>query len=310
MTKPWKPRASQIGAYLACPWRAATDRAIYEGRVQARDVGHDEQTGYGPHGTCIHWITQTGIGALFPQVANPSDDEVRVAAEHFGGSTAAARQAFAAGDARAWAPTQAEWALASTIFNGDAAQQRASAVRVSQVLASSIPKPLDGKLWLAESTWETDYCTGHIDLLSQDHEELEDIKTTSKPPNIAKVSCKPSYYAQMVIYSRFTGAKRGRIRYIDSRTGNWIYPVPIDFTTDANKFYSDQLEGFCRFLMSDLLWDVAWPNIGEHCEDLFCAYRVSCKHKIMPPPGDFHDIGRASRPSGIIRPGMPTARVA
>jgi hypothetical protein len=306
--KPWKPRASAIGGYLTCLWRAANDRAVHEGRVAFADVGEKgEDTGYAPHGTCIHWVSQTGAGCEFPGKDDPDADALAQAREQFGGDEAAARAAFARGDPKAYAPSAAEWALASTLApGGDPAIHRQMVVQVSQVLVSDLTKPPDGKPWIAESAWETDYCTGHIDLLSQDFDELGDIKTTAKPPDVAKVVCKPGYLAQMTLYERMvwqvTGVRprRGFIHYIDSLKGNWTYRVPIDFTRDASKFYSDQLEAFCRFLMSDQLWAAAYPNLGEHCDQTWCPYRPTCKSAIMPPPGKWYDRARAMRPSGVI----------
>lgn len=308
-TTVWKPRASQIGGYLQCLWRAAQDRAIAEGRTTKQDTGGRwEETGFAPHGTCIHWFTQTGIGCRFPNWTNPTDDDVKNASEHYGGDLDATRRAFAAGDPRAWAPLKSEWELARTLFDGDAEVHNQVVASVSQVLASDLSKPANGRPWIAESAWETDYCTGHIDLLSDDFLELGDIKTTAKPPNYAKVSCKPGYLAQIVLYAhmveQLTGVqpRSGFIHYIDSMHGNWTYRVPVRFTSSALEFYADQLEAFCRFLMSDQLWDVAYPNVGDGCEELWCPYRDPCKRAIMPPPGRWYDRNRAGRQVGLSRP--------
>ncbi len=272
------------------------------------DVGEKkEDSSYAPHGTCIHWMTQAGIGCEFPAKDDPPAEELKNAMEQFGGNEAAARAAFARGDPKCYAPTAAEWALARTMVpKGDPDIHRQIVVQVSQVLASDLTKSPDGKPWVAESPWETDYCTGHIDLLSQDLDEFGDIKTTAKPPDVAKVVCKPGYLAQQTLYQRMVGQttgtypRRGFIHYIDSQRGNWTYRVPIDFTRDASKFYSDQLEAFCRFLMSDQLWAVAYPNLGEHCDQTWCPYTSTCKGAIMPRPGKWYDRAKAMRPTGAI----------
>jgi hypothetical protein len=297
----WKPRGSAVGSYLACPWRAANDRAIAEGRItpdQAKQIGIWEETGYAPHGSIIHWVTQTGIGCVF-RPHNATEKEAAEAAEHFNGSVSAAGLAYAQGNPLCYKPTKREYELARTIFKGSELAQLDAVAKASQTLASHIPKAGDGKPWIAESAWETDYCTGHIDLLSHDQEEVGDIKTTAKPPEISDVSCKPEYLAQIVLYGRFVRAKRGFIRYVDSLRGSWVYPVEVDLTTAAVRNYSDQLEAFCRFLMSDLLWQVAWPNIGAHCEKMWCPYRPSCKRAIMPPVGKFVDVRGSMQPMGV-----------
>jgi len=331
---PWRPRASGIGNYLACLWRAANERAIYEGLItpdQAKEIGNWESTANAPHGSIIHWTTQVGIGCVFPP-REPTEEEVEEAAEHFVDDVAAvsgdpqawadakdaARHAFRTGNPTAYSPPASDWAKAlgdppraagdtrprdPGLFHGDAELQRRAVAAASQSLANHLPRARDGKPWLAEVAVESDYVTGHIDLLSQDGEEVGDIKTTAKPPE--KGYIKPGYLAQVVLYARLTGAKTGFIEYVDSMTGKWNYRVPVNFMTDERRRYADQLESFCRFLMSDALWDVAYPNLGEHCKSSWCPYKRTCADKIFPAPGIWHDQARMMRPSGVVRIGAP-----
>jgi hypothetical protein len=96
----WKPRGSALGSYLACPWRAANDRAIAEGKIspeQAKEIGLWEETGYAPHGSIIHWVTQVGIGGIFLG-REPTIFEAHEAAEPWGGDVEAAKAAAAKGE--------------------------------------------------------------------------------------------------------------------------------------------------------------------------------------------------------------------
>jgi hypothetical protein len=319
---PWRPRASGVGNYLACLWRAANDRAIYEGQIthdQAQEIGDFEQTAYAPHGSIIHWTTQVGIGCVFPP-REPTAAEAEEAAEHFvdpgGGPTAeadaveAAKAAFRSGDPKAYAPPASDWAKAlgragadvpeneRGLFRGDSDRQRRAIAASSQMLANDLPRARDGRPWLAEVVVDAPWITGHIDLLSQDGAEVGDIKTTAKPPEGGYA--KPGYLAQIVVYGRLVGARSAFIEYVDSMQGRWTYRVNIDLTTPERRQYADQLESFCRFLMSDLLWQVAYPNVGEHCRNNWCPYQKSCAKKLFPAPGKFYDAAKAFRPSGVV----------
>ncbi len=81
----------------------------------------------------------------------------------------------------------------------------------------------------------------------------------------------------------------------------WVNVVWIDFTTDSMKFFAEQVEAFCRMLMSDQLYDVAYPNLGDHCVNSWCKYRAECYGRIMPPPGALYNLSIARKASGPIR---------
>lgn len=326
--KPWKPRASKVGDYMTCLWRAANDRAVYEGRVtpavvqemcaaerEREALGKDW---YAPHGNIIHWTTQTGIGCTFaPQ--DPTAEEVEQAREHFLDNDACAlahgneaeiaqefavaeqraREAYRRGDPLAHSPTRSMWSTAAKGFPTPEAHQRA-VIASSQLLAAKLPRPRDGRPWIAESYWETDYCTGHIDLQSSDLTEVEDIKTTAMPPEMKAGSMKPAYLVQIVLYGRFTGASSGGVSYVDSKLGMWYYRVPVNLATPAMRAWGAELEDFCRFLQSDALWSVAYKNVGEHCRKSWCPYRAGCADLLIPKPGVMYDLKHAMRPVGAI----------
>lgn len=253
-------------------------------------------------------MTQVGIGCVFLPRDPEGEEELKGAAGHFGGDINAATAACRRGDPLYYKPTALEYAAARTLFRGDELAHNQAVAAASQVLASRIAPAADGRPWIAESSWNLPYATGHIDLLSHSYEELKDIKTTAKPPDVAEVVCKPEYFAQVVLYGRFTGAKRATIEYVDSLRGTWAYRVKIDLTKPAVRRYSDQLEDFCHFLMSDDLWKYAWPNMGTHCEKTWCPYRISCKRPTMPGPGEWYDAVRAYRPSGLVN--IPRVKLA
>ncbi len=127
---------------------------------------------------------------------------------------------------------------------------------------------------------------------------LGDLKTTAKPPQGGWL--KPAHLLQMTAYHRLTDAERAWVLYLDSMKGQWVNTVWIDFTTDAMKFYADQVEAFCRFLMSDRLFDAAYPNLGDHCVYSWCRYKADCYSKIMPPPGTLYNLSIARKATGPI----------
>jgi hypothetical protein len=324
---PWRPRASGLGNYLACLWRCANDRAIYEGAItddQAKEMGDFEQTAYAPHGSIIHWTTQVGIGCVFPP-REPTPAEVEEAAEHFVDEAAAvagspqtwedakdaAAHAFRTGNPKAYAPPAADWAKAlgragpdvpvneQGLFKGDEQRQKQAIAAASQMLANRLPRARDGKPWQAEVAVEADWITGHIDLLSHDDVEIGDIKTTAKPPEMGGY-LKPGYLVQVIVYGRLKRSRRAFIEYVDSLQGRWSCRVDVDLTVPERQAFGDQLEAFCRFIMSDQLWQVAYPNIGAHCRDTWCPYQKSCAKKLFPAPGIFYDVTKAMRPSGVV----------
>lgn len=258
-TKPWKPRASQVGGYMHCEMRAAYDRAIYEGLLPEPPTVTEakKSSPYADFGTVTHFVLQDGLRCKFPGHAvdhQPEPEQITVASELFSG-------------------------------NVQAMQQRAR--EVATLASSKLPKTPDGMPWLAESSWENEWCTGHIDFLSQDHSTIVDLKTTSKPPAHQRI--KPEHLHQMLCYQKMTGAHRGGILYVDSRAAEWVLYCEIDFTTPAMRELADHTEQYCRWLMSDEFWGRVIPRLGAHCSDGWCPYLAECKNKFLPAPAKIHE---------------------
>lgn len=299
MTKPWKPRASSLGYYLKCLWRAANDRKIHEGELP-KPPEQDDTTA-ADLGSCGHFTLQDGLRCQFPRAARLQDDPevIEACADHFQGNLAATLAAFAVGDPRCFAPSHKQWLSAACKWGGnlDVTKERVRAM--ATVAAGKVPRAPDGKPWLAEAAFENEFTSGHVDFLSQDHSMLGDLKTTAKPPLGNWI--KPEHLAQLTAYHLMTGCKRAWVLYVDSTHQSWVTLVWVDFTTDGMKFYADQIADFCRLLVSDRLFEVAYPSIGDHCIHAWCKHRVGCYDQIMPPRGSFVNVTLAHRPTGPIR---------
>ncbi len=323
--KPWKPRASALGFYANCLWRAAQDRAVYEGELP--EPAPQAETSAASLGTCIHFTLQDGIRCTFPRkqldvdsagfarYLNEADamgetiDQTEwsaadielyaLANAHFDGDVIVAHAALAAGDPRCYQPTAAEWEDAAKLWGGNVDHAREQVRSAATLGAATVPPLPSGERWCAEDEFENDYVSGHTDFLRADKKILGDLKTTAKPPQGGWL--KPAHLLQMTAYQRLTGAERAWVLYLDSMKGRWTNMVWIDFTTDAMKFYADQVEAFCRFLMSDRLFDAAYPNLGDHCVYSWCRYKDDCYSKIMPRPGSLYNLSIARKAVGPIQ---------
>jgi hypothetical protein len=323
--KPWKPRCSSLGVYAKCLWRAANDRRVAEGLQPPPPP--QANTSNASLGTCEHFVLQDGIRCQFPAKILPVDplalfDKVealeranrpldvtnltpkerellQVADEQFDGDLAAAHTAWAKGDPRCYAPTKAEWADASQLWRGNLDHCREQARATASLAAARVPALPNGETWLAEEEFENDYTCGHTDFRRRDNSVLGDLKTTGKPPQGGWL--KHDHLWQLTGYHLLTGAPKAWVLYVDSMHAKWVNVVWIDFTTDAMKFFAEQVEAFCRFTMSDRLWDAAYPNIGDHCVHSWCNYRAECYQKIMPPPGSLYNVSIARKAVGPIR---------
>lgn len=318
--KPWKPRGSALGSYSNCLYRAAQDRLVYEGQLPAPPEQQD--TSNASLGTCTHFTTQDGIRCTFPKEKlnlNPTDvwdrldsgllvpermtvDEKRLvdlADNFFDQDIIAAYDALARGDSRCYQPKQSVWDDAAKCWKGNMDHCRQQVRAAATLAASKVPALPAGEVWQAEDAWENEYVTGHTDFLRRDRAVVGDLKTTAKPPKGGWL--KPDHLMQVTSYHLLTGATRGWILYVDSMKARWVNLVWVDFTTDAMKFFADQVASFCQFLMSDKLYDVAWPNIGDHCVYSWCKHKADCYSRIMPPPGSLYNVSLARKHVGPIR---------
>jgi hypothetical protein len=325
VTKPWKPRCSSLGQYSSCLWRAANDRMVAEGVLPAPPPQAD--TSNASLGTCGHFTLQDGLRCEFPRkrldvdpvnfsfkledlerAKKPLDatnltpvelELLTLADEHFEGDVCAAHDALAVGDPRCYQPAKAEWEDAAKLWNGNLDHTREQVRAAASLAAARLPPLPKGEVWLAEEEFENEYTVGHTDFRRRDNSVLGDLKTTGKPPQGGWI--KPAHLMQLTGYHLLTGAPRAWCLYVDSMKSRWVNVVWIDFTTDAMKFYAEQVESFCRFLMSDKLFDAAYPNLGEHCVYSWCKYRSECYSRIMPPPGSLYNLSIARKATGPIR---------
>jgi hypothetical protein len=257
----WRPRSSSVGYYIGCHYRAAIDRAVADDIAPpeftaARDEKETTPSPYADLGTCIHFVMQDGLGCEFP---GPSIE---------------------------YAPEPAQWANAATLcahpfnFDNDVERVKAHAHKVASIAAAYLPKASDGRPWLAETAWSSPLASGHIDFLSQNHEDLWDLKTTSKPP---MGHIKAAHLYQMLTYRILTKrkVKRGGILYVSS-AGEWAVAAPIDFSTPAMEEMTDQTEQFLKYARSAGFMNNVFPQIGPGCADNFCPYAKVCRDRFLP----------------------------
>lgn len=316
MKPPWRPRASSLGNYFACLWRAVHDRLAYEDRLPPGTPQKNRaDTAYADLGDLVHFALQDGARCRFAVQPNPDPEEVEKAAMHMAATlslpleqaTVAARKAFQEGNPLAYQPGFPVWSSASGLFGGDG-EETASRVRAAASLAfTSLPKCPTG-MWIAEQHLELDYLTGHMDFLSETWEDGVDLKSTSMKPPGQKM--KMGHLYQMVGYHLLTERrlKRCPVLYVDSQHADWTVLVPLDLTTDSMQFLADQVEAFCRFLMSDRLFDVAYPNLGDHCHRSWCNWQPGCKDWFAPAAGRFFSPAKNRTPLGSSTPKFSGAK--
>ncbi len=295
--KPFRARASKMGAYQSCLARGLFDRMAHEGVLEA--PLEDEDKPYADMGTCIHFVMQDGIRAIFPKLPNPGTHELKDALVHFP-TEALARQALATGDPRAFMYTPRQLRSAATLFGEDEARCSA-AIRASATLgAKELPATPDGKPWLAEVPCETEWSTGHIDLLSQDNSSCIDIKSAQRPPDHGYM--KPEHLTQLTVYQRLQGFRYARILYVDAKDAEWVMLSPeIDFHSEAMQEFGAHVEGYARLLQRPDLADIAFPQLGKHCSEQWCPHKDMCRQKFMPPAGVIKKLQKYQAPVGSMR---------
>jgi len=270
----WKPRASALGHYASCLYRAAFDRALAEQALElpaevATEIEEKKRSSpYADLGTCIHYHLQAGIGATFP------------AGDH--------------------APTQEQLINASELFGKDLERTKL-AVRNSAIMASQhLPKLPDGEVWEAEVETRTRYVNGHIDLLNRNAGIIVDLKTTSRPP--LHPTIKPAHLIQLLTYvdgiEQAAGSpeipvlKTAMILYVDAQGASWALPISVDLHSEGMIEYRLQARELAKLCASKSLYKVAFPNVGETCNE-WCPYTSICRDKYRSPAGE---VVRATGP--------------
>jgi hypothetical protein len=252
----WRPRASAIGYYASCNYRAAFDRALAEGAADAEVAGavaEKEATPspYADLGTCIHFTLQDGLRCVWG---------TGTSADH--------------------APTDAQWENAKTLFD-PAFDIKAHALKVATFAAKHLPAPGDGKPWISEVGFEIKDVQGHIDFLSQDGLDLWDLKTTSRKPEHNRI--KAPHLAQLITYQILAKTpKRGGILYVDSMRAEWAVACPVDFENPYMVEYIEHVRSLLKYLRSPKLYQNAVPQIGATCSDDFCPFVGLCKNRYLP----------------------------
>lgn len=315
MSGVWKPRASAIGSYMRCEWRAVHDRLIFEGKIPAPQRDPSESAGYASLGNCGHFVLQDGLRCQFGprDVKNIDLDKVmqdgtvlgreekefaEYCDEFFAGDLDATIAAYKSGDPKIYQPLPSEWQEAATLFGGNMELTQQKVRDTATLAAAKVPKTPDNKPWLCETSLENEYLTGHTDFLSQCYTQVGDLKTTAKPPNHGWI--KYEHLAQLAAYHLLTGCKQTWILYVDSMRAMWATLIWVDWTQPGKKAYAEQVEAYCKYLMSDAVFEHAIPRIGSHCSETWCPYRKICYQEMMPPPGIVFDVNATKKLSGQL----------
>lgn len=267
----WKPRSSQMGAYLSCMTRAAFDRALHDGLMRLEENDEravTEARQSSPHacfGTWTHFYLQDALRSEFEggRDEHVPDAEVR--------------------------------ATAAQLFGGDLDATEAAVRQAATIAAKHMPVPQDGKPWIAEARCTTPVMSGHLDFLSHDFLDIVDLKVTSKKPIHGQA--KAEHVAQVggaypyLVHARFgVMPRRSTILYVDMH-GTWACPVVLDLLIPERQVYIEQIRDYAKFLRTPALFKVAVPVVGPHCSDQWCPYRSICRDRVQPPPGEFSDHG-------------------
>ena len=275
MTTPlsaWRPRASSSGYFWSCSQRAAFERGVAEGSL---DASVREDNGAKPNaalGTLIHFRLQDGMRAKFP------------------------------GPAKDFAPTEEERAAALTLFGSEADLDKAVDAAARAALAL-VPKLPEGVHWLAEPTVDGgEFCPpGHIDLLASDNSIVVDLKTTRiKPTRI-----KRGAVIQLGAYCLATGARKALAIYVDSLKASWAVPIEVDFNEGQDAaLVLEMLPKLVAYWRGPTLNDTAYPQLLDStCSDDFCPYTRVCRDSIVPKAEAQYNR-RVALPSGLVVGGL------
>lgn len=271
MEKKWNARTSSLGGYAACSFRAWLDHGLATGRLDPKQWGvRRDQDGSNPpadYGTCCHWTIQSSLRACFKPDKKWNDFT------HTGwDEPEALRQKY----------RPEVWASGCSLHR-DEATATAIMHRMAVDCRRLLPRP-DARGWVAEACFDVPgLLNGHIDLITDDWEDIVDIKTTgSKPP---KGRIKASHVWQLYGYAlgtlRATGTmpKRAWILYLHSR-GEWSFrSKPVEFQPHMLAMLTNRLRIYADWYE---LSRTAAPSFGAACED-FCPYTRVCRDSIIPP---------------------------
>lgn len=249
--KTWKPRSSSLAGYMYCQARAAYDRAIALGDMQAKQEVQD--TKYADLGSIIHLALQQKLGCVFDGEPEPC--------------------------------TEAQHASAARLFGDNPARLATAIAAAAAAGAASMPSAPDGKPWRAEVRAKSRMLSGHIDFLSQDGTVLIDLKTTSRKPDHNRV--KGEHFIQMLAYKFLVPSiTRAHILYVDAQQARWTMLSPvIDFTTPDVVDLLGRLPKFLSRIRSRSIYTSAIAAPGGHCSGCFCPHTAICKDAFIPGPG-------------------------
>ncbi len=243
----WSPRASSLGYYIACDYRAALDKLVASGQMPAVPY---VPAPYADLGTMIHYTLQQAMGCVFPNghQGPPGPDTLINAA---------------------------------TLFKDLNACAVAIAAATALAQANMPKKP---GVWFAERAFKARKLQGHADFISADGEDLVDLKTTSRKPDHCRM--KSEHFIQMCAYKYLCPTlRRGHVLYVDSLKAQWAMCIEIDFETEHMKEFMVQLEQQLKYLTSKRLDQNCFPHLGAHCSSGFCPYIGMCKDKLIPEAG-------------------------
>ena len=266
---PWKPRSSSFGAYINCDFRAAFDRLIAEGRL---DAVPQEPSPYADFGTCCHYKLQTSVGCLFPDGIH--------------------------------APSAEQRAVAASLHADGKLDDMIDAV--AACARTALPISPDGKPWLAETEFKTPVVTGHIDFLSQDKRVIGDLKTTSRKPDHQRA--KAEHLWQIACYAVGVKTKfkvdptSAWILYVDSLRAQWCMLVNLDLTSEAMQEMIAHVTAYSKYLRGRSLYTLAKPRMGTHCAGAFCPHVSRCRDRFLPPPTTIIEAPAPTATAPVVTP--------
>jgi hypothetical protein len=264
----WRPRASSIGYYYLCQWRAAADRAIAEGYAEqeiheAHTENKERISPYADLGTIAHWLAQTALAAQFPGLPEQhkyTSGHVKVAASLFGGQESKALTAAAAAAGRA--------------------------------VRSINDRIGTGRTWLAEVPLEDQWGTGHCDLM--DDEYVCDFKFASRAPSGPKFV----HILQLLRYHIFTGRPKGALIYADMLKDTWGSLYLFDFTEPRVQDLCLEMRAFLNVISDpELLARIARPTPGDACD--FCPYSKICPARAFDGVGSHKTKSDETVPTAV-----------